>query len=110
MGRGAHAGGTHLDLARSGLSIGDEFGNCFCRDCRIDRHDEGGEVNAGDRRNVTDEIESEVVVNRRIDRVRGSNLEQRIAVRSCGRDDFSADIAACARSVVDDDRLAKPLR
>src|SRR6516164_8872648 len=31
MGRGAHAGGSHVDLARIGLSIGDEFGNSFCR-------------------------------------------------------------------------------
>src|SRR6516225_571141 len=75
MGRGAHAGGTHVDLARVGLSISDEFRNSFCRDCRIDRHDEGGKVNVGDRRNVTEEIEGEVVVNRRIERVRGSNQE-----------------------------------
>ena len=99
-----------MELARIGLSIGDEFGNSFCRDCRIDHHNEGAKAYAGDRHNVTDEIESEVVVNRRIERVRGSNQEQRIAVRRCGRDDFSADIAACARPVIDDDRSAEPLR
>jgi len=110
MGRGAHAGGSHVDLARIGLSIGDEFGNRSCRDCRIDHHDEGSKVNVGDRRNVTDEIESEVVVNRRIERVRGGNHKQRMAVRRCSRDEFSAEIAACARPVIDDDRSAEPLR
>ena len=47
----------------------------FGRDRRINRQDEDTAANAGDRRNITDEIESEVVVNRRIERVRRSNHE-----------------------------------
>jgi len=73
-------------------------------------HGIGTSENAGDRRNVADEIEIELIVERRVARVEATGHEQRIAV--CGRvhDRLGADIAAAARPVLDDEWLAEPLR
>ena len=65
---------------------------------------------ARDRRDVADEIEIELVVERRVDRVRRIDQEQRVAVRRRTHDRLGADIAAGARPVLDDEWLAEPLR
>src|SRR6185437_12820857 len=59
---------------------------------------------------MSNEIEIKFVVERRIDRVRGTDQEERVAVRRRAHDRLSGDIAACARPVLDDEWLAKPLR
>ena len=63
-----------------------------------------------DRRDVADEIEIEIVVERRVDRDRSGDQEERIAVRGRAHDRLGADIAAGARPVLDDEWLAEPLR
>ena len=65
---------------------------------------------ARDRRDVADEIEIELVVERRVDRVGRSDQEQRIAVRWRTHDRLGGDIGAGARPVLDDEWLAEPLR
>ena len=65
---------------------------------------------ARDRRDVADEIEIELVVERRVDRVGERDQEQRVAVRRRAHDRLGADIAAGARPVLDDEWLAEPLR
>src|SRR6516225_12310189 len=65
---------------------------------------------ARDRRNVADEIEIELVEKCRTDRVRGNDIEERVAVRRCPHRSFGADIAACARSILDDEPLTEPIR
>ena len=65
---------------------------------------------ARDRRDVADEIEIELVVERRVDRVRRSDKEERVAVRRRPHDRLGADIGAGARPVLDDEWLAEPLR
>ena len=70
----------------------------------------GERVIARDRRDVADEIEIELVVERRVDRVRRSDQKERIAVRGRAHDRLGADIAAGTRPVVDDELLAEPLR
>ena len=70
MGRRSVAGRRHVDLARIGLGIGDELGNGLGRNRWIDHHDIGHADDACDRRDVADEIEIELVVERRVDRVR----------------------------------------
>ena len=70
----------------------------------------GHSDDARDRRDVADEIEVELVVERRVDRVRRTDQEQRVAVRRRAHDRLGADIAAGARPVLDDELLAKPLR
>ena len=75
-GDGADAGRRHVDLARIGLGIGDELGNGLGRNRWIHHHDIGHADDARDRRDVADEIEIELVVERRVDRV-GSALTKR---------------------------------
>ena len=67
-------------------------------------------MNARDRRDVADEIEIELVVERRVDRVVELTSEQRIAVRRRAHDRLGGDIAASTRPVLDDEWLAEPLR
>jgi hypothetical protein len=69
-----------------------------------------GAANARDRRYFADEIEIELVVERRIHRVRHADKQERIAVRRCPHDCLGGDIAASTRPVVDDERLCEPLR
>src|SRR5215510_11813870 len=73
------------------------------------RHDEGCVNDASDRRDVADEIEIELVVERRIDRVGRSDQEERVAVCRRAHDRFGTNIAARARPVLDDEWLAQPL-
>ena len=51
-----------------------------------------------------------LLVKRRIDRVRGGDHQERIAVRGRLHDRLGGDIAAGSRPVLDDKMLAKPLR
>ena len=80
------------------------------RNRRIYHHDVGAADDARDRRDVADEIEIELVVERRVDRVRRTDQEQRVAVRGRAHDRLGGDIAAGARPVLDDELLAEPLR
>jgi hypothetical protein len=60
-------------LARPGalcFGVGDEFGDRFGRNRWMHHHDVGHDHNAGDRRDVVDEIEAKVVVKRRVNGVR----------------------------------------
>src|SRR5215470_4884251 len=69
----------------------------------IDRH-------ARDRCDIAEEVEAEFVVEGSIDRVRGTDCEERIAVGWGAHDRFGRDVGAAARPVLDDERLAEPLR
>src|SRR5262249_48887510 len=62
------------------------------------------------RRDVTDEIEVELVIERRVDRVGRMDQEERIAIRGRTHDRLRGDITAGARPVLDDELLAEPLR
>src|SRR5262249_20888238 len=55
-------------------------------------------------------IEIELVVKRRVDRAAWRDHEERITVRGRAHDRLGADVAARARSVVDDKWLAQPFR
>jgi hypothetical protein len=59
---------------------------------------------------VADEIEIELVVERRIDRAGRTDQEERVAVCRRAHDRFGADVGAATRPVVDYELLAKPLR
>ena len=74
------------------------------------QHDKGAADDARDRRDVADEIEIELVVERRVDRVRRTDQEERVAVRRRTHDRLGGDIATGARPVLDDEWLAEPLR
>jgi hypothetical protein len=59
---------------------------------------------------VTDEIELEVLVERRINSVRNVGQKDRIAVGGCIYDCFGSNVVASARPVLNDELLTKSLR
>ena len=65
--------------------------------------------NVSDWRGVADEIEIELVEKCRTDRVRGNDIEERVAVRRCPHRSFGADFAACTGSILDDEPLTEPI-
>ena len=103
------AGRRHVDLARVGLGIGDEFGDRLGRERRVDLHDERSAHQARDRSNVASETDARLVVERDAERVRRRGKQKRVAIRRRIDDGFKADVAAGSRPVLDNDRLAEPL-
>ena len=75
----------------------------------IDHHDVGRACGAGDRRDVAQEVEAQLLIERVVDRVRRHPLQQRVAVRRRLHHRLGPDVAAGARPVLDQDRLAEPL-
>src|SRR5260221_865904 len=110
MRHGPAAGRSHVDLARIPLGVGNELRDRLGWNGWIDHHDIEGAANARDRRDIADEIEIELLAERRVHRVRHSDEQERIAVRRCPDDAFSADVAAGTRSVLNDKWLPEPLR
>ena len=104
------AGRGHVDLARTGLGVGDEFGNRVGRHRWMHQQDVGLAANAPDRCDVADKVVVKFVIERRADHRVGTDQEECITVRWCSHDDLKGDIAAGAGSVFDDKRLAKPFR
>src|SRR5258708_15652965 len=77
---GAVAGRRHIELAGIRLGIGDEFGDRLRRKRWMHLHAVILVADARNRRDVTDEIVFELLVERRVDRVRYVDQEQRIAI------------------------------
>ena len=77
---------------------------------RIHLHDVGYADDAGDRRDVADEIVAELVVERHVDRRPRVDQEQRVAVGARACDRLGGDVAAGAQPVLDDEWLAEPVR
>ena len=65
---------------------------------------------ARDRCNVSDEIEIELVVQRRVDRIRRGNPKKRITIRLGAHDCLGSDIRACTWPVLNNELLAEALR
>src|SRR5439155_2495150 len=65
---------------------------------------------ASDRHDIADEIEIELLVERRVDCCCRLDQQERVSVRHRLHDRFGADISASSWPVFDDERLAKPLR
>src|SRR5258708_38296915 len=90
---GPGASRRHVDLSRVGFDIGDELRNTFGRERRIDLHDKGHAVGARDGSDIADEIEIELLVERRVDHVWRTDQQERIAVRGCADDRLGALLA-----------------
>jgi hypothetical protein len=99
-----------VDLARIGFGIGDEFRDGSSRHCGMDDHDLGHAHNTGHRRDVANEIEVELFVQRCVDRSRRGDRKERVAIRSSSYDIFGGKITRRARPILDDKLLTKPLR
>jgi hypothetical protein len=88
------------------MNSGDGFG----RERRIDQQDKGIVVDAGDRDDVARDVDGTLLIERHVDGMRAGDLEERVAVGGRARDRLQREIAAGAGPVVDDHRLAEPLR
>jgi hypothetical protein len=75
----------------------------------MNHHDVREADDAGDRRRVAQEVVVQLLVERRIDGVRGRNQQERISVRRRVDHRLGRDIGAAAGAAFDDDRLAEPL-
>ena len=74
-------------------------------------HDDVGiAADARDRRDVADQVEIELVVDRGVDRIHRSGHQQRISVWGRVHDRLGGDIAGRARPILDDKLLTEPLR
>src|SRR5262245_51192285 len=80
------------------------------RDRRMRHHDKRLADHARDWRDVTDKIEVEPLVQCCVDCIRGIYEEECVSVRRGLHDCLSGDVGASAWPVLDDERLAEPLR
>jgi hypothetical protein len=64
---------------------------------------------AGDRRDVAEEIELQILIERCVDGVGRDRHQHGVAIRRGARGGFSAEIAAGARPIVDNELLAELL-
>jgi hypothetical protein len=101
MSRGPVPRRRHIELAGIGLGVGDEFGDRLGRNRWIYQHHERHADDCADRRDVADEIETELVVQCRVDGVRRTVEEERVTVRRRSLGHLGGDIAAGARTVLD---------
>jgi len=72
----------------------------------VHHHDEATSNDTRDRRNVANEIEIELVVDRRVGRVGNTAQEERVSVGRRTYDRLCTNIVAAARPVVDNKLLA----
>ena len=93
-----------------GLGVSDQLGNAVHRKRRIDLHDIRHADNSGDRRDVLDEIETELVIERRVDCARRRDHKERVTVGRSLHDRLGTDIATGAGAVLDDELFPEPLR
>ena len=76
----------------------------------MNEHGESATREACNERDIADEIESELLVERCVDRVGRGDEQDRIAIGRCSKGLGNSQIAAGARLVLDDDRLPQTLR
>src|SRR6516164_9116116 len=109
MGWASNYARRNVDLAWISLGISDEVGDRFGRNRWMHQHDVGHDNNGGNRRDVADEIEIEVVIEGRVDCGSSIRTKERIAVSGRTYDCFGGDIAGGACPVLDDEWLTEPL-
>ena len=103
---GSAAGRGHAELARIRLGVSDEFGNRLRRKRWVDLQGESLATDTRNLRDVADEIEVELFVERSVDRIRTSDQEQRVAIRWRTHDGFGGNISAGTGPIFDDKWLA----
>src|SRR6516165_2159555 len=110
MGGSSDTSRCHVELAGIGLGVGDKLRNRLDRYRWIHLHNEGLTMKARDWRDVVDQIEIELVVERGVDRVDRSGDKERVSIRRRTHDRLGADIARRARPILDDKLLPEALR
>src|SRR5262245_56184552 len=97
--RGSNARRRHADLARIGFGIGNKLRDGLRRKRLIDLHDVGKLNETGNRLYVSDEIEIEPFIQRRIDRTGRTDQAESIAISGRTHDCLSGEIAAGTRPI-----------
>src|SRR5262249_28867169 len=100
--------GTHGDFARISFGIGTEYSNVLRRKRRRHHHNIRHAADTGNRHDVTDEVVIELLIERRVGRIRMGGQEERITVRGRTRDELGADIAGRTSPVFYDEWLTQP--
>src|SRR5262245_59244809 len=90
--------------------MGDELGNRSGRDQRIDGQDLRHAGKTCNRRDIADEIETELFIECCVESSRHVEPEERIAVRRRAHDRFGGEIGSGTWAVLDNKLLAEPLR
>ena len=90
--------------------MGDELRDGLGGERRIDQQDERIVVGAGNRDDVARDGGGAFLIERHIDDVRGGDKKERVAVGRSACDRLQREITAAARPVVDNHRLAEPVR
>src|SRR5215831_17097836 len=110
MGWASSASRTHADLAGIRLCIGDKLGHGVRGKGWVHLHDLGHADRARDRRNVTDKVVTELLIERGIDGGGATDREEGVAVCRCSYDCLDPNIAAAAWTILNDELLAESLR
>src|SRR5262245_54314179 len=94
------------DLPGIGLEIGDKLGNSVDRNCWIYLQDKGRAAEPRDRRDIADQIETELVFEERgVDRVCCNDQKQRIAIGRGTHGCLGGNIAGGPGAVFNDEWL-----
>jgi hypothetical protein len=102
-------GRSHVDLAGVGLAVGDEFAHGLGRELGGGLHHIRHPRDAGDGRDVAQEVERQTLVKGRIDAIGGVDQQDRVAVGRGVHHHLGADVVAGAGPVVDHELLAEML-
>src|SRR5471032_2991265 len=104
-----YASRCHRDLAWICLGVGDQLGNGFGRYRRTNQQDLRLPDQACDWYDVAKKHEIEFVVQRRVDRTRGTDHEERITIGGRMYDRLGCNIGARTWPVLDNEWLSEPL-
>jgi len=108
----SRANTRHQAHPDGGLFVVVHLGQCDSLGCKrwVDQDDQRHPEQSRDRCDVADEIEIQLLVERRVDRVRSNAGEKRVAVRGRTYNGLGGDIAASTGPVLDNKMLPQPLR
>src|SRR5262249_6416832 len=109
MARRSVTGRSNVDYPWISLGVGDEFRDRVGWNRWMELHHERSTDEAGDGRNVTNEIEIEPFVQCGVYGIRNTNQKQRIAIGGRLRDGVGPNVCTRARSILDDERLPQTL-
>src|SRR5262249_34365174 len=108
--RAADAGRGHVQLAGIGLGVGNKLGDGLGRHRGVNLHDQRNVFDLSDWRDVGDKVETELFIERGVDRVLRVHQQQRVAIGRHAGDRFCRDVAGSARPDLDEKLLAEPVR
>src|SRR5262245_11405191 len=110
MSRGSGPARSHAELARPGFGVCNKLRNRAHLNRWVHDEDKGVAADACDGRGVTDEIEIQLVIERRVDGVWYAADEESVSICRRTQHRLGADIAPGTWSILGHERLAEPVR